>query len=90
MLGTILPRAEVVAESRPAVSRIQAIGVVRKFSELSCVMVKVDRHPVNDKSATKQSALIKVSLIPGRYPRDWWQIVDRNQIRVRAFSFPEQ
>jgi hypothetical protein len=63
MLGTILPRGEVVAESRPVVSRILAIGAVRKFSELSCLMLRVDKRYVNDKSAAKECGLSICSLI---------------------------
>jgi hypothetical protein len=64
--------------------------VVRKFSALSCLMVKVDKHYVNDKSAAKQSAAVNMLfnqgvIDPGLHPRDWWEMLDRNHIRMRVF-----
>jgi hypothetical protein len=83
MLGTILPRGEVVAESRPVVSRIQAIG----RSARTCLMVRVDKHYGNDKSAAKECAAVNMLfnqavIEPGIHPRDGWQMVDRNPIRI--------
>ena len=54
MVGTILPRAEVVAESPSwGLREYAAFSVLSKFQALSSMIVKIDKHPANDESNDK-------------------------------------